>query len=146
MSTRNKTAIFEWCLKKANGYYCHKAEFASYKMKVYWNAVKSPFLPPRGNTCTFSGMLFPWWGAAKQERHKHRSTAVLMTAISMQVSGAKWYFNQKCTEPILWFAHPWDVHNSPTALCKMSGSYKTLLGFYCSVLQTLISRKIVPER
>lgn len=30
-------------LRKQNGYYWHKAEWVSYKGKVYWNA---PFLPP----------------------------------------------------------------------------------------------------
>lgn len=91
-------------LRKQNGYWWHKPELVSYKVKVYWNAVRSLFLPVWGKVCIFSRMLIflHGEGKAKQERHTHQSTTVLMTASSMWVSGAKWYLNQKCAEAVLW--------------------------------------------
>lgn len=60
---------------------------------------------------------------------KHRLSASIRCKMILKA-------NQKHTEPVLWFAHLWDVLSSAAALCEMSATY-SLQGFtvrYCNPL------------
>lgn len=60
----------------------------------------------------------------------------------MHEPDAKWYLNQKCTEPVLWFAHPYNVHYSTAALCEICATYNMLLlGFTAWYYRPLFQEK-----
>lgn len=128
-------------LRKQTGHYCHKLSWLVTEM--LWSLLSCLH---EGKCASFLEHCFSLVGSCKARKaraleHNCVNDSQLHASVRCKV-----ILNQKCAEPVLWFGCPRDVHNSTTALCKMSATCKMLLlGFTFWYCRPLFQEKIVPE-